>query len=58
MVSASPSPSPAAAWTIKQFASLITFGDSYTDENRLNYFINNNGSAPPPGTILPEVFSS
>jgi hypothetical protein len=27
----------------------VTFGDSYTDENRLGYFINNNGSAPPVG---------
>ena len=47
----------AGAWSVKQFSSLVTFGDSYTDENRLGYFINNNGSAPPPGTLLPEVFS-
>jgi hypothetical protein len=27
--------------------------DSYTDESRLGYFINHNGSAPPPGLLLP-----
>lgn len=26
---------------------------SYTDEDRLSYFIGHNGSAPPPGTLLP-----
>jgi phospholipase/lecithinase/hemolysin len=36
-------------WKDGQFKSLVTFGDSYTDENRLGYFINNNGSAPPVG---------
>ena len=43
------------AWSLARFSSLITFGDSYTDENRLNYFIQNGGAAPPPGTLLPEV---
>lgn len=42
-------------WVLERFSSLVTFGDSYTDENRLNYFIQHNGSAPPPGTLLPEV---
>lgn len=42
-------------WLVKQFTSLITFGDSYTDENRLNYVLLHNGSPPPPGTFLPEV---
>ncbi len=42
-------------WFLERFSSLITFGDSYTDENRLNYFISNHGAAPPPGTLLPEV---
>ena len=42
-------------WTIEQFSNLLTFGDSYTDENRLNYFILNNGTAPPAGTFLPQV---
>lgn len=27
---------------------------SYTDESRLNYFYAHNGSAPPPGLLLPE----
>ncbi|KAI9870229.1 MAG: hypothetical protein M1830_004504 [Pleopsidium flavum] len=43
-------------WFLERFSSLITFGDSYTDENRLNYFVSNHGSAPPPGTLLPESF--
>lgn len=37
------------AWKDGKFNTLVTFGDSYTDENRLGYFINNNGSAPPIG---------
>ena len=47
-----------SAWSVGQFSSLITFGDSYTDENRLNYFTENAGAAPPPGTFLPEVNES
>ncbi len=31
------------------FANLVTFGDSYTDNGRLGYYINHNGHAPPPG---------
>ena len=42
-------------WSLAQFSSLITFGDSYTDENRLSYFLEHAGAAPPPGTFLPEV---
>ena len=45
-------------WYLERFANFIVFGDSYTDENRLNYFASHNGSAPPPGTYLPEVSSS
>ena len=41
-------------WSATQFNSLITFGDSYTDENRLVYFALNNNTPPPPGTLLPE----
>ncbi|KAJ2902592.1 Acetylesterase [Zalerion maritima] len=41
-----------------EFENLVTFGDSYTDENRLGYFINNNGDAPPAGTLLPESSSA
>ena len=43
-----------SVWSVDNFDSLITFGDSYTDENRLGYFIANNGSAPPAGTYFPE----
>ena len=46
---------PGDAWFLERFSSLVTFGDSYTDENRLNYFIGSKGAAPPPGTFLPEV---
>ncbi|MCJ1255505.1 hypothetical protein MMC24_003321 [Lignoscripta atroalba] len=45
-------------WFLERFSSLVAFGDSYTDENRLNYFGQNNGSAPPPGTVLPESNST
>jgi hypothetical protein len=38
-----------SCWRSGQFDTLVTFGDSYTDENRLGYFINHNGSAPPVG---------
>ena len=38
-----------SAWEAENFKTLVTFGDSYTDENRLGYFINHNGSAPPVG---------
>lgn len=36
------------------FKYLVSFGDSYTDEARLNYTIDN-GELPPAGTVLPEV---
>lgn len=47
-----------SVWQVSNFDSLVTFGDSYTDENRLNYFGSHNGSAPPPGTFLPESFAT
>lgn len=47
-------PRQSSPWDLNTINSLITFGDSYTDENRLSYFIAHNGSAPPPGTYLPE----
>jgi hypothetical protein len=37
------------SWKDGKFKTLVTFGDSFTDENRLGYFINHNGSAPPAG---------
>lgn len=46
-------------WAGKEFESLVTFGDSYTDEQRISYFASNNGTAPPVGWIEPVVgFSS
>lgn len=45
-------------WQVDNFDSLITFGDSYTDENRLSYIIAHNGSLPPAGTYFPEGFST
>ncbi|KIX94906.1 uncharacterized protein Z520_09216 [Fonsecaea multimorphosa CBS 102226] len=53
-----PRQSSSQPWSIKNFNSLITFGDSYTDESRLGYFITHNGSAPPAGTLLPETFAA
>lgn len=35
------------AWGEGKFKTLVAFGDSYTDETRLGYFIDHNGSAPP-----------
>ena len=34
--------------------TLVTFGDSFTDNGRLGYYINNNGKAPPPGQLHKE----
>ena len=48
----------AQTWSASQFNSLVAFGDSYTDENRLGYFGDHNGSAPPPGTLLPQSFDT
>jgi len=36
------------------FETLVTFGDSYTDNGRLGYYINHAGKAPPPGTMHDE----
>jgi hypothetical protein len=43
------------AWKAGKFKTLVTFGDSYTDENRLGYFIQNKGAAPPVGWEQPVV---
>ncbi|EED22785.1 GDSL lipase/acylhydrolase family protein [Talaromyces stipitatus ATCC 10500] len=40
-------------WRLKKFKSLVTFGDSYTDESRYGYFASHNGSAPPVGWVDP-----
>jgi hypothetical protein len=42
-------------WVGKEFESLVAFGDSYTDEQRISYFSGNNGSAPPVGWVEPVV---
>jgi hypothetical protein len=46
---------PGNGWAGKRFQSLVTFRDSYTDEQRISYFANNNGTAPPVGWIEPVV---
>ncbi|GAW19645.1 hypothetical protein ANO14919_091340 [Xylariales sp. No.14919] len=33
--------------------NLILFGDSYTDEGRLQYLLGSGGVPPPPGTVIP-----
>ncbi|KAI5924556.1 acetyl esterase [Camillea tinctor] len=38
---------------ISSIENLITFGDSYTDEGRLQWFVDHDGSAPPVGTLIP-----
>ena len=38
---------------VPNMRNLVTFGDSYTDESRLGYFIAHDGQPPPPGTLLP-----
>ncbi|KAM5341343.1 hypothetical protein ACJ41O_014374 [Fusarium nematophilum] len=35
--------------------NLVNFGDSFSDEGRLNYLTINNGSLPPVGTLIPEI---
>lgn len=42
-----------SGWSAKDFKNIVTFGDSFTDESRLGYFINHNGSAPPVGWEQP-----
>ncbi|TVY82306.1 Acetylesterase [Lachnellula suecica] len=42
----------AGPW-VTDFKNLVAFGDSYTDESRLSYFIAHNGTAPPPGQLTP-----
>ena len=42
-------------WNLKQLTSFVVFGDSYSDDSRLAYFIENNGTAPPVGWVNPVV---
>ncbi|KAI9706938.1 MAG: hypothetical protein M1820_004524 [Bogoriella megaspora] len=41
------------SWKLKDFKTLIAFGDSYTDDSRYGFFSANNGSAPPAGWVDP-----
>lgn len=43
------------SWGLKKFTSLVAFGDSYTDDSRLGYFGEHNGTAPPVGWVDPVV---
>ncbi|TKA62266.1 hypothetical protein B0A55_10897 [Friedmanniomyces simplex] len=36
-------------WRLANFTSLVAFGDSYTDDSRLGYFISHQGAPPPVG---------
>lgn len=47
--------SPQDAWSLRHFKTVVAFGDSYTDESRLNYFMTHHGSAPPVGWVNPMV---
>lgn len=47
--------SSASSWDLKNFTSLVAFGDSYTDDSRLNYISAHNGSLPPVGYDNPVV---
>lgn len=46
---------PDDAWGKTKFESLVVFGDSYSDDSRLSYFIAHNGTAPPVGWVDPAV---
>lgn len=48
-------PPSAHSWHLRNFKTLVTFGDSYTDLNRLDYLINHGGQAPPVGWVDPGV---
>ncbi|KAF2104060.1 GDSL lipase/acylhydrolase family protein [Rhizodiscina lignyota] len=43
------------SWNLGHMKSLVTFGDSYTDIERLSYLINHNGSLPPIGWVQPQT---
>lgn len=45
--------SASTATATASFANLVTFGDSYTDDGRLSYYINNGGNPPPVGVVQP-----
>ncbi|CAN8102604.1 unnamed protein product [Discula destructiva] len=43
-----------ASHSSASFSNLVTFGDSYTDNGRLSYYVDNNGSAPLAGVLPPQ----
>ncbi|RAH66063.1 SGNH/GDSL hydrolase family protein [Aspergillus aculeatinus CBS 121060] len=45
----------ASAWGPRKFTTLVTFGDSYTDDTRFAYFSTHNDSAPPVGWVEPDA---
>lgn len=45
-------------WDLASLKSLVVFGDSYSDDSRLNYFVTHNDSAPPVGWVDPAVSDS
>lgn len=42
------------SWFGGKFKNLVVFGDSYTDESRLDYFTAHNNTPPPVGLLLPQ----
>lgn len=42
------------SWFGGKFENFVVFGDSYTDESRLDYFTAHNNTLPPVGVLLPE----
>lgn len=46
---------PTQFWESKQFKSLVSFENSYTDVSRRNYFASHDGSPPPVGWEQPDV---
>ncbi|KAK0645674.1 GDSL lipase/esterase [Cercophora newfieldiana] len=42
----------------QSFDILVTFGDSYTDNGRLGYYINNRGNPPPAGQLHTESLTT
>lgn len=50
--------SNAPPWDLANLTSLVIFGDSYSDDSRLGYFIGHNGSAPPVGYDNPVSYAA
>ncbi|KAK4629221.1 Acetylesterase [Fulvia fulva] len=54
----SPEKGSSSCWDLKKLTTLVAFGDSYTDDNRLEYFGSHNGSAPPVGWVNEAKYAS